>query len=75
MSLNTQVRSIELQEIRPRHSSEPLWLPGQPATSGNLPLVLRAQPSPVTRWNSTPVRRVKHPRLQFDKGLQIDLLA
>jgi len=69
------VRSIELHEIRAQGSSGQLWLPGQPATSDNLPLVLRAQPSPVMRWNSTPVRRVKHPRLQFDKGLQIDLLA
>jgi len=73
--LNTQLRSIKLQEIRPRHSSEQLWLPGQPATSDYLPPVLRAQPSPVMRWNNSPVRRVKHPRLQFDKGLQIDLLA
>jgi len=70
--LNTQVKFTELQEIRPQRPPENLRLISQPSDS---PLVVRAPSAAALRWNSSPVRRVKHPRLQFDKGLRIDLLA
>jgi len=70
--LNTQVKFTELQEIRPQRPPENLRLISQPSDS---PLVVRARSVAALRWNSSPVRRVKHPRLQFDKGLRIDLLA
>jgi len=47
----------------------------RPGDSATLPLLERTQSQALVRWNSVPVRRVKHPRLQFDKGLRIDLLA
>ena len=75
MSLNTQVRPIELQEIRAQRPSGPLWLLNQPSAPGDSPVLVRAPSATALRWNSTPVRRVKHPRLQFDKGQRIDLLA
>jgi len=69
------VRSIELHEIRAQGSSGQLWLLSQPSAPGDSPVVVRALSASALRWNSMPVRRVKHPRLQFDKGLHIDLLA
>ena len=47
----------------------------RPGDSATLPLLERTQSQALVRWNSLPVRRVKHPHLQFDKGLRIDLLA
>jgi len=73
--LNTQVKFIELQEIRPQRPPENLRLMNRPGNSAALPLLERTQSQALVRWNSVPVRRVKHPRLQFDKGLRIDLLA
>jgi len=70
--LNTQVKFTELQEIRPQRPPENLRLISQPSDS---PLVVRAPSVAALRWNSSPVRRVKHPRLQFDKGQRVDLLA
>lgn len=46
-----------------------------PVESAKLPLLVRTPSQALVRWNSLPVRRLKHPRLQFDKGLRIDLLA
>jgi hypothetical protein len=73
--LNTQVKFIELQEIRPQRPPENLRLISQPVDSVNLPMLVRSPSQALVRCNSVPVRRVKHPRLQFDKGLRIDLLA
>lgn len=47
----------------------------RPVESAKLPLLVRTPSQSLVRWNNVPVRRVKHPRLQFDKGLRIDLLA
>jgi len=73
--LNTQVKFTELQEIRPQRPPENLRMISQPVDSANLPLLVRTPSQALVRWNNVPVRRVKHPRLQFDKGLRIDLLA
>jgi hypothetical protein len=73
--LNTQVKFIELQEIRPQRPPENLRTMSRPVDSVNLPMLVRSPSQALVRWNSVPVRRVKHPRLQFDKGLRIDLLA
>jgi len=54
---------------------ENLRLISQPVESAKLPLLVRTPSQALVRWNNVPVRRVKHPRLQFDKGLRIDLLA
>ncbi|GEM_PF-1567151 len=69
------MKFIELQEIRPQRPPENLRLMNRPGDSATLPLLERTQSQALVRWNSVPVRRVKHPRLQFDKGLRIDLLA
>ena len=47
----------------------------RPVESAKLPLLVRTPSQALVRWNNVPVRRLKHPRLQFDKGLRIDLLA
>ena len=73
--MNTQVKFTELQEIRPQRPPENLRLISQPVDSVNLPLLVRPPSQALVRCNSVPVLRVKHPRLQFDKGLRIDLLA
>jgi hypothetical protein len=73
--LNTQVKFTELKEIRPQSSPENLRTMSRPVDSVNLPMLARSPLQALMRWNSSPVRRVKHPRLQFDKGLRIDLLA
>jgi hypothetical protein len=73
--LNTQVKFTELKEIRPQSSSGRLWLLSQPSAPSDSPLGVRAPSVAALRWNSSPVRRVKHPRLQFDKGQRVDLLA
>ena len=69
------MKFIELQEIRRQLPPENLRTISQPVDSVNLPLLVRSPSQALMRWNSVPVRRVKHPRLQFDKGLRIDLLA
>ena len=73
--MNTQVKFTELQEIRRQLPPENLRMISQPVDSVNLPLLMSSPSQALMRWNSVPVRRVKHPRLQFDKGLRIDLLA
>jgi len=73
--LNTQVKFTELQEIRPQRPPENLRMMSRPVESAKLPLLVRTPSQALVRWNNVPVRRVKHPRLQFDKGLRIDLLA
>jgi hypothetical protein len=73
--LNTQVKFTELQEIRPQRPPENLRMMNRPVESAKLPLLVRTPSQALVRWNNVPVRRVKHPRLQFDKGLRIDLLA
>ena len=65
----------ELQEIRPQRPPENLRMMSRPVESAKLPLLVRTPSQALVRWNNVPVRRVKHPRLQFDKGLRIDLLA
>jgi hypothetical protein len=39
------------------------------------PLALPQPQVPTSLWRSAMLRRVKHPRLQFDKGVQVDVLA
>ncbi len=73
--MNTQVNFTELQEIRPQCPPENLRMMSRPVESAKLPLLVRTPSQSLVRWNNVPVRRVKHPRLQFDKGLRIDLLA
>jgi hypothetical protein len=73
--LNTQVKFTELQEIRPQRPPENLRMMSRPVESAKLPLLVRTPSQALVRLNNVPVRRVKHPRLQFDKGLRIDLLA
>ena len=70
-----QVKFTELQEIRPQRPPENLRMMSWPVESAKLPLLVRTPSQALVRWNKVPVRRVKHPRLQFDKGLRIDLLA
>ena len=69
------MKFTELQEIRRQLPPENLRTISQPVDSVNLPLLVCSPSQALMRWNSVPVRRVKHPRLQFDKGLRIDLLA
>jgi len=69
------VKFTELQEIRPQRPPENLRMMSRPVESAKLPLLVRTPSQALVRWNNVPVRRVKHPRLQFDKGLRIDLLA
>ena len=73
--MNTQVKFTELQEIRPQRPPENLRMMSRPVESAKLPLLVRTPSQALVRLNNVPVRRVKHPRLQFDKGLRIDLLA
>ena len=69
------MKLIELHEIRRPAPSGPVFLIEQDTVSAQFALT-RVPPPYVSRL-PTPVgrQRVKHPRLQFDKGLQIDLLA
>jgi hypothetical protein len=69
------VKFTELQEIRPQRPPENLRTMSRPVDSVNLPMPVRSPLQALMRWNSLPVRRVKHPRLQFDKGQRVDLLA
>ena len=69
------MKFTELQEIRPQCPPENLLMMSRPVESAKLPLLVRKPSQALVRWNNVPVRRVKHPRLQFDKGLRIDLLA
>lgn len=69
------MKFTELQEIRPQRPPENLRMMSRPVESAKLPLLVRTPSQALVRWNNVPVRRVKHPRLQFDKGLRIDLLA
>jgi len=69
------MKLIELHEIRHPTPPGPVFLMAQDTVSGQFALT-RVPPRDLSRL-PTPVarQRVKHPRLQFDKGLQIDLLA
>jgi len=73
--LNTQVNSIELQDIQAQKKSARLWQVSQPALTADLALVMRPLSAQALRWRSAKVQRVTLPRLQFDKGLRIDVLA
>ena len=69
------MKFTELQEIRPQRPPENLRMMSRPVESAKLPLLVRTPSQALVRWNNVPVRRLKHPRLQFDKGLRVDLLA
>ncbi len=69
------MKFTELQEIRPQRPPENLRLISHSDDLVNLPLLVRPPSQALVRCNSVTVLRVKHPRLQFDKGLRVDLLA
>ena len=69
------MKPIELQHIQAQTKAAHLWQVSQPAVTADLALVMRPLSVQALRQRSAPERRVSLPRLQFDKGLRIDLLV
>jgi hypothetical protein len=72
--LIAQMKPIKLQEWRHTLSAPcTSWVVEERAAVQ--PLALPQPQVPTSLWRSAMLRRVKHPRLQFDKGVQVDVLA
>ena len=68
------MKPIQLQEKRGQHgANRTLWVLEEPPAKQAL--VAGKPQAPLSLWRSAMQRRVKHPRLQFAKGVQIDVLA
>ena len=69
------MKPIQLQESRKLPSSQaPVWVVEEQAARAQVPALARPA-APLSLWRSAMQRRVKHPRLQFDKGVRVDVLA
>ena len=68
------MKPMQLQEWR-SHPPTVVTTLVEHAQANKASLVPKPSQPPLSLWSSAMLRRVKHPRLQFDKGVQVDVLA
>ena len=67
------MKSIKLQERRKPPSTQTVWVLEEQPTDRSVVLV--SPKAPLSLWRSAMQRRVSLPRVQFDKGMRLDVLA
>ena len=67
------MKPINLQERRQPPSAQTVWIVEEQAATR--PMVLVSPKAPLSLWRSAMQRRVSLPRLQFNKGMRVDVMA